>query len=91
MTEQQTSTQDPEPAPSRRRPRSTAAAALPAVPPADPHLVGRADQRRVRRRRALPRAWTRRWCGCSPTIAMVFTFPAGLIAYAVMWAVMPKE
>jgi phage shock protein PspC (stress-responsive transcriptional regulator) len=24
-------------------------------------------------------------------IAIVFTFPAGLIAYAVMWAVMPKE
>ena len=25
------------------------------------------------------------------TIAIVFTFPAGLIAYAVAWAVMPKE
>jgi phage shock protein PspC (stress-responsive transcriptional regulator) len=25
------------------------------------------------------------------TLAIVFTFPAGLIAYAVAWAVMPKE
>ena len=25
------------------------------------------------------------------TIAIVFTFPAGLIAYVVAWAVMPKE
>ena len=39
-----------------------------------------------------------RYLGVDPTlvrvlavIAMVVTFPAGLIAYAVMWAVMPKE
>ena len=39
-----------------------------------------------------------RYFGVDPTlvrvlavIAAVFTFPAGLIAYAVAWAVMPKE
>ncbi len=39
-----------------------------------------------------------RYLGVDPTvvrvlavIAMVFTFPAGPIVYAVMWAVMPRE